>query len=73
MKGLDSAKDEQGAAALKTIEIDNKLGGSAVQVRVVQGKEPAHFLSLFHRGFVALNGGYASDFDGKKSFAQNLF
>ncbi|KAF4524898.1 hypothetical protein B566_EDAN015554 [Ephemera danica] len=62
--GLESAKDEQGAAALKTIDIDTKEGGAAVQVRVMQGKEPAHFLSLFPRGFVVLSGGYASDFDG---------
>jgi hypothetical protein len=28
-------------------ELDDSLGGRPVQVRVVQGKEPAHFRQLF--------------------------
>lgn len=40
--------DEQGTAALKTIEMDNqKFNGSALQVRVVEGKEPTHLMSIF--------------------------
>ena len=27
--------------------MDDKYGGAPVQVRIVQGKEPSHFLSLF--------------------------
>jgi hypothetical protein len=64
---LESPADEQGTAALKTIDFDTQLGGGAVQVRVVQGKEPAHFLSLFPRGFVVLSGGFASEFQGKQN------
>lgn len=45
--GRKSTADEHGTAALKTIEMDNKLGGAAVQVRVVQGKEPPHFMAIF--------------------------
>ena len=49
----------QGAAALRTIELDQRLGGTPVQVeslmlmatctqvRVVQGKEPTHFTAMF--------------------------
>jgi len=34
--------------ALKTIEIDNQqFDGKALQVRVVESKEPAHFMSIF--------------------------
>ena len=49
----------QGAAALRTIELDQRLGGTPVQVeslmlvttctqvRVVQGKEPTPFTAMF--------------------------
>lgn len=34
--------------ALKTIELDNEIcHGQALQVRVVEGKEPIHFMSIF--------------------------
>ena len=46
-QGLKSSKDEQGTAALKTIELDKKYNGTALQVRVVERKEPAHFMSMF--------------------------
>ena len=45
--GSNSSQDEQGAAALRTIELDQRLGGTPVQVRVVQGKEPTHFTAMF--------------------------
>ncbi|XP_059489810.1 villin-1-like [Neocloeon triangulifer] len=61
--GLESSQDEQGTAALKVIEKDQELGGAAVQVRVTQGKEPPHFLSLFAGRFMIISGGYASSFD----------
>ena len=50
---------------MKTIELDNRLGGAAVQVRVVQGKEPAHFLAMFQGQMVVFHGGLASSFDGE--------
>jgi Gelsolin repeat len=62
-KGLESSQDEQGTAALKAVEKDQELGGAAVQVRVTQGKEPPHFLSLFAGRFIVISGGYASSFD----------
>ncbi|CAJ1069359.1 LOW QUALITY PROTEIN: gelsolin-like [Xyrichtys novacula] len=46
-QGAESSQDEVGASALLAIDLDDELGGSAVQVRVVQGKEPAHLMSLF--------------------------
>lgn len=36
-----------GASAILAVQLDNELGDGAVQVRVVQGKEPAHLMSLF--------------------------
>ena len=47
-KGRKSTQDERGTVALKTIEIDNqKFEGKALQVSVVESKEPAHFMSIF--------------------------
>ncbi|OQV19146.1 Villin-1 [Hypsibius exemplaris] len=60
--GRKSTQDEQGTAALKTVEMDNKLGGGPVQVRVVQGKEPPHFMAMFGGQMVIFEGGKASGF-----------
>jgi len=46
------------------VELDDELGGVAVQVRVVQGKEPAHLLTVFSGKMIILRGGKASSFDG---------
>ena len=49
-------------SALKTVELDDKLNGRAVQVRVVQNKEPDHFLLVFEGKMVVHSGGKASAF-----------
>ncbi|KAM8829132.1 gelsolin a isoform 2-T2 [Spinachia spinachia] len=46
-QGADSSHDEIGASAILGSQLDEELGGGPVQVRVVQGKEPAHLMSLF--------------------------
>uniref|UniRef100_A0A665VRI6 Gelsolin n=1 Tax=Echeneis naucrates TaxID=173247 RepID=A0A665VRI6_ECHNA len=46
-QGVDSSQDEIGASAILGAQLDEELGGGPVQVRVVQGKEPAHLMSLF--------------------------
>nr|XP_046242372.1 gelsolin-like [Scatophagus argus] len=46
-QGAESSQDEVGASAILAVQLDDELGGHAVQVRVVQGKEPAHLMSLF--------------------------
>jgi len=63
--GANSSVDEQGAAALRTIELDDRLDGLAVQVRVVQGKESQHFLAMFGGKMIVFSGGNASAFDGE--------
>jgi len=64
--GSNSSQDEQGAAALRTIELDQRLGGTPVQVRVVQGKEPTHFTAMFGGKMTVFQGGHASSFDGEE-------
>ncbi|XP_051948893.1 adseverin [Xyrauchen texanus] len=46
-QGSSSTIDELTASAFLTVELDRSLGGHAVQVRVTQGKEPQHLLSIF--------------------------
>jgi hypothetical protein len=41
------------------------------QVRVVQGKEPTHFLAMFQGQMVVYQGGNASAFDGKQLLLDN--
>ncbi|KAE8282378.1 Adseverin Gelsolin-like protein Scinderin [Larimichthys crocea] len=46
-QGASCSVDERTASAFLTVSLDRSLKGNAVQVRVCQGKEPPHLLSLF--------------------------
>ncbi|XP_075070146.1 scinderin-like [Mixophyes fleayi] len=46
-QGARATRDELTTSAFLTVQLDRSLGGQAVQVRVSQGKEPVHLLSLF--------------------------
>lgn len=46
-QGAQSTQDEVAASAILSAQLDEELGGTPVQSRVVQGKEPAHLMSLF--------------------------
>jgi hypothetical protein len=48
-QGKKSSINEKGSSALLTVDLDDSIGGAAVQVRVVQNKEPQHFMKLFNR------------------------
>ncbi|ODM95069.1 Gelsolin, cytoplasmic [Orchesella cincta] len=61
-QGTDSTQDEKAAAALHAIRLDDELHGKAIQVRVVQGNEPAHFLRIFKGRMIIFRGGHASGF-----------
>jgi hypothetical protein len=63
--GDTSSQDERGAAAIKAQELDDSMGGSPVQVRVTQGKEPAFFRELFNGRMVVHTGGVASGWKNK--------
>ncbi|XP_028449467.1 scinderin like b isoform X1 [Perca flavescens] len=63
-QGLKCTQDELAASAFLTVKLDDSMGGSPVQVRVTQGQEPSHLMSLFqgkpmiiHRGGTSRKGG----------------
>lgn len=63
-QGLKCTQDELAASAFLTVQMDDSMGGSPVQVRVTQGQEPAHLMSLFkgkpmiiHQGGTSQKGG----------------
>lgn len=47
---------------MHAVRLDNELSGSAIQVRVVQGNEPRHFLKVFKGKLIVFSGGHASGF-----------
>ncbi|GFN99904.1 villin protein quail, partial [Plakobranchus ocellatus] len=66
VEGSKSTQDEQGTAALMAVQLDDKYGGAPVQVRVVQYKEPPHFMSMFGGKMVIFEGGKAGWARGDK-------
>uniref|UniRef100_A0A673CIT0 Villin-like n=1 Tax=Sphaeramia orbicularis TaxID=375764 RepID=A0A673CIT0_9TELE len=56
-QGCHATKDEITASAYQAVNIDNKYNGTPVQVRVVMGKEPRHFLAIFKGKLIIFEGG----------------
>ncbi|ETN75727.1 gelsolin repeat protein [Necator americanus] len=75
--GEESTTDEIGTAAIKTVEIDQALGGWPVQHREIQNHESALFLSYFPNGIRYIMGGYDSGYhhveDMFKDFKPRLY
>jgi hypothetical protein len=61
-QGLETSIDEKGLSAIIANQMDEEMGGKPVQVRVVQGQEPAHFRSLFKGKMIVHKGGIPSAF-----------
>nr|XP_018917887.1 PREDICTED: advillin-like [Bemisia tabaci] len=59
--GLHSTVMEQTALAYHTVAEDERLGGIAVQVRVVEGKEPPHFLHMFRGRLLIMQGDHSDE------------
>ncbi|CAM5088145.1 unnamed protein product [Natator depressus] len=68
--GQESSQDEQGAAAIYTTQMDEHLGGVAVQHREVQGHESNIFKGHFKQGLIYKKGGVAS---GMKHVETNTY
>ncbi|KAM3877586.1 advillin [Diretmus argenteus] len=58
--GSQSTQDEQGAAAVYTIQLDEFLGSTPVQHREVQNHESDAFRGYFKKGIIYKKGGVAS-------------
>uniref|UniRef100_A0A6Q2WQD3 Gelsolin-like domain-containing protein n=1 Tax=Esox lucius TaxID=8010 RepID=A0A6Q2WQD3_ESOLU len=56
-QGCHATQDEIAACAYQAVAVDNKYNGEAVQVRVVMGKEPRHFLAIFKGKLIIFEGG----------------
>jgi hypothetical protein len=69
-QGVESTQDEKAASAIQAKDMDDAMGGSPVQVRVVMNKEPPHFYKIFSQvpgntgagGIVVHAGGIGSGF-----------
>ena len=44
------------------MELDDRHGGKPVQMRIVQGKEPPHFMLIFKGTLIVRQGGVKSGF-----------
>ena len=55
--GDESTRDEYGTTAYKMVELDDGLGGIAVQHREVQERESKKILSYFKNRVTYLSGG----------------
>ncbi|KAL4001095.1 hypothetical protein ACER0C_006394 [Sarotherodon galilaeus] len=56
-QGRHATNDEIAASAFQAVSIDQKYNGAPVQVRVVMGKEPRHFLAIFKGKLIIFEGG----------------
>lgn len=52
VQGRHASKDEIEECAKQAHKLDNKYQGAPLQVRVVMGKEPRHFLAMFKGKFI---------------------
>uniref|UniRef100_A0A8C3V6F5 Gelsolin n=1 Tax=Catharus ustulatus TaxID=91951 RepID=A0A8C3V6F5_CATUS len=73
-QGADSTQDEIATSAFLTVQLDEELGGSPVQKRVVQGKEPPHLMSMFGgKPLVVYKGGTSREGGQTAPAATRLF
>ncbi|XP_059539395.1 advillin isoform X2 [Myotis daubentonii] len=56
-QGRHASQDELAASAFQAVEVDRKFDGAPVQVRVIMGKEPRHFMAIFKGKLVIFEGG----------------
>ncbi|XP_019936216.1 scinderin like a [Paralichthys olivaceus] len=73
-QGQKCTQDELTASAFLTVTLDNSMGGVATQVRVTQGKEPPHLVSLFKKKPLVIHlGGTSREHGESKPASKRLF
>ncbi|XP_006001649.1 gelsolin [Latimeria chalumnae] len=73
-QGSKATQDELAASAFLTVQLDSSRGGLPVQVRVTQGQEPPHLVSLFKGKTLIIHAGGTSRQGGQTASAdQRLF
>ncbi|XP_061695508.1 scinderin like b [Syngnathoides biaculeatus] len=73
-QGLKASQDELATSAFLTVQLDDSMGGSPVQVRVTQGQEPPHLMSLFKgRPMIIHSGGTSRKGGQTQSSSTRLF
>ena len=65
--GSHSTSDDKAAAAVQAKDLDEKLGHTATQVKVVEGREPIHFRTLFKGLLVVHRRGKVSGYKEKSA------
>uniref|UniRef100_A0A665UHZ2 Gelsolin-like n=1 Tax=Echeneis naucrates TaxID=173247 RepID=A0A665UHZ2_ECHNA len=72
--GLKCTQDELAASAFLTVKLDDSMGGAPVQVRVTQGQEPPHLMSLFQgKPMIIHNGGTSRKGGQSQASSTRLF
>lgn len=72
-QGLHATQDEVTACAYQAVNVDNRYNGAPVQVRVVMGKEPRHFLAIFKGKLIIFEGGTGRSGGGNPVRGARLF
>ncbi|XP_072947021.1 gelsolin-like [Epargyreus clarus] len=65
--GADADADSKAAGLSQAAEIEEELGGNATLVKVPQGKEPKHFLSIFKGNLIILFGSKDNEYKAENS------
>lgn len=61
-QGRKSTTEERTLSAAQAVQLDKKLGGSAVQIRVVEYKEPLHFMKIFKGRLIIFASGHVNGY-----------
>ncbi|KAK0134783.1 Gelsolin [Merluccius polli] len=73
-QGLKCSRTELTASAFLSVSLDDSMEGSPVQVRVTQGQEPAHLVSLFkEKPMMVLLGGTSREGGQSQPGSTRLF
>lgn len=61
-QGQKATTEDKAASAGQVVQLDSKLGGQALQIRVVEFKEPLHMLKIFKEKLIVFAGGHVKGY-----------